>query len=71
MSTALEYGSEFRVRSGEREVNGKSILELMTLSAASGVELELRAWGADAESLVEALERLFAEGFGEEIDPLS
>jgi len=65
VSTALEFKSELRIRSGDREVNGKSILELMTLSASVGSELELRAWGQDAEQLVRSVERLFVDGFGE------
>ncbi|HKX46764.1 MAG TPA: HPr family phosphocarrier protein [Planctomycetota bacterium] len=65
VSAALEFRSELRVALDGREVNGKSILELMTLNAAHGTELELAARGADAERLLERLERLFADGFGE------
>ena len=65
VSKALEYKSELRIRSGDNEVNGKSILELITLSAGMGTELELRAWGLDADELVASIERLFADGFGE------
>jgi phosphotransferase system HPr (HPr) family protein len=65
VATALRYQSELRIRAGEREVNGKSILELMTLGAGEGEELEVRAWGRDAEDLIGALEQLFQGGFGE------
>ena len=67
VSTALNFKSELRVALGGREVNGKSILELMTLSAGLGTELEIRAWGGDAEGLVSAVEGLFSAGFGEEL----
>ena len=67
VSTALTFRSELRIRGGEHEVNGKSIIELMTLNACTGTELEVRAWGGDAEDLVEAVSRLFAGGFGEEL----
>ena len=69
VSTALSYQSEIRIRSEAtgREVNGKSILELMTLSASAGTELELRAFGVDSERLVSALSDLVARGFGEEL----
>ena len=67
VSTALSFQSELRLGIGGREVNGKSILELMTLNAGLGSELELRAWGADSEPLVEAIEGLFSGGFGEEL----
>ena len=65
VSTAMGYPCELRLVSGDREVNGKSILELMTLQAAQGTELEVRAWGQDADGLVAKLVELFAGGFGE------
>ena len=65
VSTALRFESELRVRCLEREVNGRSILELMTLEAAQGAELELVARGWDARALLEALEALIRSGFAE------
>ena len=65
VSTALEFMSELEVMAGGRRVNGKSILELMTLNAACGVELELRARGEDAQALIDALVALVGRGFGE------
>ena len=65
VSTALEYRADLRIACGSREVNGKSILELMTLNACCGTELELRARGQDAENLLERLEQLVQSGFGE------
>ena len=67
VSKALNFQSELTIRSARRRVNGKSILELMTLSAGPGTELELVARGPDAESLLAALELLFRGGFGEEL----
>ena len=66
VSAALEFRSEFEVAYEGRTVNGKSILELMTLQAACGAELELRASGDDAERLIAAVADLFARGFGED-----
>lgn len=66
VSRALSFQSELRIRSEKREVNGKSILELMTLSAGPGTELELVARGPDAEALLAELEQVFAGAFGEE-----
>lgn len=65
VSAAQAYRSELRIATGGRDVNGKSILELMTLGAACGTELELRAKGVDAEGLLSAVEALFITGFGE------
>ena len=64
----MPFKSEVRLRLGGHEVNGKSVLELMTLQASAGTELELRAWGADAQATIEALEALFSSGFGEELE---
>ena len=66
VSASLGYQSEVRIRCGGREVNGKSILELMTLSAVLGTELDVQVRGQDAEELMAKLEQLFAGGFGEE-----
>ncbi len=65
VSAAQEYASDLRLRAGRREVNGKSILELMTLGAAAGTEIEILAKGRDAERLIDVIADLFANGFGE------
>ena len=65
VSTALEFEAELRVGFGGREVNGKSILELMTLQAACGAELCLAALGEDAPELLHRLTGLIESGFGE------
>jgi len=65
VTTAQGFQSQLRLRHGSREVNGKSILELMTLGAGHGAEVAVRAWGGDAEALVQALAELFEDGFGE------
>jgi phosphotransferase system HPr (HPr) family protein len=65
VTTALGFQSELRVRAAGREVDGKSILELMTLNAGPEAEVELVARGEDAEALVTRLEALFESGFGE------
>jgi len=65
VSLALQHDAELVIRYGEKAVNGKSILELMTLNAAQGAELELEAKGAGGEALVAAMAELFASGFGE------
>lgn len=65
-SRALSFQSELRIRSRGREINGKSILELMTLSAGPGTELELVARGPDAQALLAALREVFEGCFGEE-----
>jgi len=65
VSTALRYQSDLRIAFDGRSVNGKSILELMTLNAACGSELELCARGADAKPLIDEVAALFQDRFGE------
>lgn len=65
VSLALGFESELRVRCGNREVDGKSILGLMTLEATPGTALLLVARGVDAQALVTSLEALIASGFEE------
>lgn len=69
VATALEYPCSLRIRpsgADTRDVNGKSILELMTLEASQGTELELVAEGDGDTTLLESLAGLFERGFGEE-----
>lgn len=63
--TAQGFQSELRVACQGREVNGKSILELMTLCAPVESVLSFRAHGPDAEALVSALASLVEGAFGE------
>lgn len=68
VTTAMRFEATLLVRVGanDRLVNGKSILELMTLEAAEGAELELRSEGPDAALLVAAVADLVTAGFNEE-----
>ena len=43
-----------------RTVNGKSVLEILTLGAGPGIELLIQAEGADADKALDALEELVA-----------
>lgn len=45
--------------------DAKSILSVLTLAAAKGTELKLKAEGADAEQALRAIEEIFLDGFGE------
>lgn len=67
MIAAAAQGSEsdLRVACGGVEVNGRSILELMTLQAGPGAELALFAVGPDADSLLERVVALVGRGFEE------
>jgi phosphotransferase system HPr (HPr) family protein len=65
VSLVREFDAELRITNGSHSVNGRSILELMTLAASVGTELELSASGEDASALIEALCGLISAGFAE------
>lgn len=66
VAAALEFQSSLKLRVSGREVDGKSILHLMTLGASQHTEVELVAEGADASALLDQVEHLFESGFGED-----
>lgn len=45
--------------------DAKSILSVLTLAAAKGIHLELEIEGADEQEALKAIEKIFADGFGE------
>lgn len=47
-------------------VDAKSILDILTLAAGQGVQIEIRAAGEDAAPALDRLEFLFKTRFGEE-----
>ena len=59
------HNSRLYLRKDDQEVDGSSILSILTLACPKGTELEARAVGEDSDRLLEALELLFAEKFGE------
>jgi phosphotransferase system HPr (HPr) family protein len=62
---ASSFPCQVEILKGNETINGKSILDLLTLGAGNGTTLTLRATGPDADSAVEALARLIEGGFGE------
>ena len=66
VQTASKYRSEIKVEKAGEEVNGKSILGLMSLAAAHRDVITLKAEGEDAVEAIEGLEGLIESKFGEE-----
>ena len=62
---AKQYQADITVVRGNERVDGKSILDMMTLAAARGTRLLLEGAGDDAEPALEALADLVRKGFGE------
>jgi len=52
---ASRFESEISVGNGREWVDGRSVLSLLSLAAGRGVELWIRATGADAEEAIAAL----------------
>jgi phosphocarrier protein HPr len=66
---AARFQAEIIVRKDGQEVNGKSIMGLLTLVAALGMDIEVAAVGTDAGEAVEALAALIDRGFDEGVEP--
>lgn len=65
VKTASKFEATITVSKDSMEVNGKSILGVMTLAAECGSELVLRATGADAEAALDALADVATRDFGD------
>ncbi len=65
VETANRFKAEVSLEKDGVEVNGRSILGILTLFCPRGSRLTIRAEGADAEEAMEAFARLIAEKFGE------
>ena len=62
---ASEFQSEFYINKDGFQINGKSIIGVMTLAAAQGSTLELSFDGPDEEAMATAMTEYFAKGFEE------
>lgn len=60
---ATTFDSKIRVLSGDKNVDGKSIMGVMMLAAAKGSQLELQADGNDEKNALNSLSALVARGF--------
>lgn len=64
---AAKYKADFFISKDNFEVNGKSIIGVMTLAAEQGSTLTLRFEGEDEKELANEMIKFFEEGFGEAI----
>lgn len=64
---AGSYRSKIKIRRTDNEVvaDAKSILSVLTLAAAKGIELNIEVEGDDEQEAMLAVEQLFVKGFGE------
>ena len=65
----LSSGFQSKIKLTRRDnsviADAKSILSVLTLAAAKGVELDLEVAGEDETEAFSAIKELFANGFGE------
>jgi phosphocarrier protein HPr len=62
---ANRFRSEIHVEKDGMEVNGKSIMGVLTLAAAKGSVITVSADGEDADNAMVALAKVIETGFGE------
>lgn len=61
-----KYKAQVKVLKDHQEVDGKSIMGLLTLAASCGSQLKLLVSGPDENELLNELETLVKNKFGEE-----
>ncbi len=64
-ATAAKFKSGIWIARNGRRVNAKSIMGVMMLAAGIGSTVELETDGSDESDAMAAVEKLFAEKFGE------
>lgn len=62
---AARFASSITVARAGRQVDGKSILGVLLLAAASGTSITIVAEGDDAAAALDELSALVSSGFGE------
>jgi len=67
--TAATFQSDIEVVKDDLRIDGKSVLSILTLGAAKGVQLELNATGPDATEAINTLAELMENGFPESNSP--
>ena len=64
---ADHYKSRLFLRKDDQEVDGSSILSILTLSCPRGTEVQARVVGEDSKDLMKELSKLFEQKFGERV----
>ena len=66
---AKKFASDVRVQHGEKRVNAKSLISMLTLGAERGAQIRITVDGEDEEDALLALQTAVAEGLGEKTPP--
>jgi len=62
-----DYDAQVEVTKDGLSASGDSIMGLLMLAASKGAEIEVESRGAQAEALMDAIESLVADRFGEDM----
>jgi phosphotransferase system HPr (HPr) family protein len=65
MQMATGFQADVKIIKDNQAINGKSMMDLLTLGTQNGTKLTLQAIGNDAQAAVDALAQLVESGFGE------
>jgi len=63
--TAARFKADIKVRKGDEEVDGKSILGILLLAAGRGSTITVKADGEDEREALDAVEKLIEAKFDE------
>lgn len=66
VNTAKQFESDIRVQHGEKQVNAKSAISILTLGVECGGEIRISLDGPDEDAALEALKTAVETGLGEE-----
>ncbi len=66
VNVANRFASSVRLEKDTQEIDGKSILGILTLAAVKETRLTLKISGGDEEVALKALEKLIDNKFGED-----
>ncbi|MBW2016724.1 MAG: HPr family phosphocarrier protein [Deltaproteobacteria bacterium] len=65
VALANQFKADLYFKKEGQEVDGSSILSILTLACPRGTEIEVRTVGEESVALMEAVSELFKEKFGE------
>ena len=66
VNRASSFSSEIWLKRGDREINGKSIMGVLTLAAGQGTRITIRTAGEDEQAAMDELQQLIDSRFGED-----
>ncbi len=66
VNCASGFEAELWIKNGEKAINGKSIMGVLTLAASKGTRLIVEADGPDQEDALQAICALINDCFGED-----